>query len=67
MKEFLIGMGIGVVVGALVVKSNKDISSAVDKGKKMVEEKIEEGKQFVEENLMKPKKKSSQSKSKKQA
>lgn len=58
MKEFLLGMGIGVVVGALVVKSNKEVASAIDKGKKMVDEKIEEGKQFVEENILKSKKKS---------
>lgn len=64
MKEFLLGMGIGVVVGALVVKSNKDVASAVDKGKKMVDEKIEEGKQFVEENILKPKKSPAKSKKK---
>lgn len=57
MKEFLLGIGIGVVVGALVVKSNKELSSAVDKGKKMVDEKIDEGIQFVEQNILKPKKK----------
>ena len=62
MKEFLIGMGIGFMVGAVMVKSNKDLSKAVEKGKKMVEEKVEEGKDFVEENIIKPKKKTSTAK-----
>ena len=62
MKEFLIGMGIGFMVGAVMVKSNKDLSKAVEKGKQMVEEKIEEGKEFIEENVAKPKKKPSTAK-----
>ena len=33
MKDFLIGMGIGFMVGAIMVKSNKDLSKAVEKGK----------------------------------
>ena len=57
MKEFLIGMGIGFMVGAVMVKSNKDISKAVEKGKDMVEEKIEQGKEFIEENIAKSNKK----------
>jgi len=57
MKEFLIGMGIGFVVGAVMVKSNKDLSKAVEKGKDMVEEKIEKGKDFIEEKISKAKKK----------
>ena len=57
MKEFLIGMGIGFVFGAVMVKSNKDLSKAVEKGKDMVEEKIEKGKDFVEENIIKTQKK----------
>lgn len=57
MKDFLIGMGIGFVVGAVMVKSNKDLSKAVEKGKKVVEEKVEQGKDFIEENITKPKKK----------
>ena len=57
MKEFLIGMGIGFMVGAVMVKSNKDLSKAVEKGKDMVEEKIEQGKDFVEEKIIKPAKK----------
>ena len=57
MKEFLIGMGIGFMVGAVMVKSNKDLSKAVEKGKDMVEEKIEQGKDFVEQKIIKPAKK----------
>lgn len=62
MKEFLIGMGLGFVVGAVMVKSNKDLSKAVEKGKQMVEEKVEKGKDFIEENIVQPKKKSSTTK-----
>ncbi len=56
MKDFLIGMGIGFAIGAVMIKSNKDFSKAVDKTKKMVEDKVELGKDFVEENIIKPKK-----------
>ena len=56
MKDFLIGMGIGVMVGAVIVKYNKCFSNAVDKGKQMVEEKVEQSKDFIEENIVKPKK-----------
>lgn len=59
MKDFLIGVGIGFVVGACLVKSNKDLSKTVEKGKKAVEEKVEMGKNFIEENITKPKKQSS--------
>ena len=55
MKDFLIGVGAGFVIGALMVKSNKDLSKAVEKGKQMVEEKVEQGKEFVEEKIIKPK------------
>ena len=58
MKDFLIGMGIGFVVGAIMVKSNKDLSKAVEKGKQVVEEKVEQGKEFIEEKIAKPIKKS---------
>ncbi len=32
MKELLIGMGIGFVVGSIVCKTNKPFAEAVDKG-----------------------------------
>ncbi len=65
MKDFLIGMGIGFMVGAVMVKSNKDLSKAVEKGKKAVEEKVEMGKDFIEDNLTKTKKKATSSQTKK--
>ena len=49
MKDFLIGMGIGFVVGAVMCKTCKPVSDAVQKGKKLVETKIEEGKDAIEE------------------
>ena len=45
MKDFLIGAGLGFVMGAILAKSNKDLSNAVEKGKKMVEQKVEQGKE----------------------
>lgn len=57
MKEFLVGMGIGFVVGAMMVKSNKQLSQAVDKGKKVVEEAIDQGLQMVDEKVDSAKKK----------
>ena len=59
MKDFLIGMGIGFMIGAVMVKSNKDLSKAVEKGKQAVEQKVEQGKEFIEDNITKPKKQSS--------
>ena len=56
MKDFLIGVGVGFALGAVMIKSNKDFSKTVDKTKKMVEDKVEMGKEFVEENITKPKK-----------
>jgi len=56
MKDFLIGMGIGFMVGAIMVKSNKDLSKAVDKGKQMVEEKVEVVKDAIEDKVNKTKK-----------
>lgn len=42
MKELLIGMGIGFVVGSIMVKTNKCYSNAVencvDKGKEIIED-----------------------------
>lgn len=60
MKDFLIGMGIGCVIGALMVKSNKDLSKTIDKSKQMVEDKVEMVKDVIAEN--KPKKTTSQTK-----
>ena len=40
MKELLIGLGLGFVVGAIVVKANKPMSDAVEKG-------IDKGKEIV--------------------
>ena len=57
MKDFLIGAGIGFMIGAIMAKSNKDLSTAVEKGKKVVEEKVEQGKEFIEDNIIKPTKK----------
>ena len=65
MKDFLIGMGIGFMVGAIMVKSNKHLSKAVEKGKQMVEQKVEDGKDFVEEKIVKPTKKKAQTATKK--
>ena len=65
MKDFLIGVGVGFALGAIMVKSNKDFSKAVDKTKKMVEEKVEMGKEFVEDNIVKPKKQPKQTTQKK--
>ena len=60
MKDFLIGMGIGFVVGAVMVKSNKDLSKTIDKSKQMVDDKVEIVKDVIAEN--KPKKPTSQAK-----
>ena len=65
MKDFLIGMGIGFMVGAVMVKSNKDLSKAVEKGKKAVEEKVEMGKDFIEDNINKTKNKVTSAQTKK--
>jgi len=40
MKELLIGMGIGFMVGAIVCKTNKCVSDAVGKG-------VEKGREIV--------------------
>lgn len=42
MKELLIGMGLGFVVGALVCRSNKCIAEAVDKT-------VDKGKEIIED------------------
>lgn len=53
MKDFLIGAGIGFVVGAVMCKTCKPVAKAVQKGKEMVEEKIEESKDTIQEKLEK--------------
>ena len=56
MKELLIGMGIGFVVGSIMVKTNKCYADAVEKG-------VEKGKEIIEdikdEVQVKPKEKNS--------
>lgn len=42
MKELLIGMGIGFVVGAITCKTNKPIADTVEKG-------VEKGKEIIED------------------
>ncbi len=59
MKDFLIGMGIGFVVGAVMVKSNKDLSKTIEKGKQMVEDKVEMVKDAIEQKSSTPKKSTS--------
>ena len=60
MKDFLIGMGIGFVVGAVMVKSNKELSKTVEKSKQMVEDKVEMVKDAISD--AKPKKQTSPTK-----
>ena len=40
MKELLIGMGLGFMVGAIMVRSNKDFAEKVDQG-------VEKGKEII--------------------
>lgn len=42
MKEFLIGMGLGFVVGSIMVKTNKCYADTVEKG-------VEKGKEIIED------------------
>ncbi len=42
MKELLIGMGLGFVVGAIAVKSNKCLAEKVEMG-------VEKGKEIIED------------------
>ena len=42
MKEFLIGMGIGFVVGSIMVKTNKCYADTVGKG-------VEKGREIIED------------------
>lgn len=42
MKELLIGMGLGFIVGAITVKANKPFGDTVEKG-------VEKGKEIIED------------------
>lgn len=42
MKELLIGMGLGFIVGAVAVKSNKTLANKVEMG-------VEKGKEIIED------------------
>lgn len=42
MKELLIGMGLGFVIGAIVCKTNKPFADTVNKG-------VEKGKEIIED------------------
>jgi len=42
MKELLIGMGIGFMIGAITCKTNKPFAEAVDKG-------VEKGKEIMDD------------------
>lgn len=42
MKEFLVGMGLGFMVGAIAVKSCKPMAELADKTKKAVKDKIDD-------------------------
>lgn len=57
MKELLIGMGLGFVVGAIVCRANKPFGDAVEKG-------VEKGKEIVDD--IKDEIQTAQSKAKKQ-
>ena len=54
MKELLIGMGLGFMIGAIMVRSNKDFAEKVDQG-------VEKGKEIIsdikDEMKSQPKKK----------
>ena len=54
MKEFLIGLGIGFAIGAIMAKSNKDVAKMAEKSKQMVEDTVSKGKEMIEEKIVKP-------------
>ena len=54
MKDFLIGLGLGFTIGAIMVKSNKDVAKMAEKGKQAVENTVSKGKELVEDNIIKP-------------
>ncbi len=56
MKELLIGMGIGFVVGAITCKTNKPLADTVEKGVEKGKEIIEDIKDEIETQAKKSKK-----------
>ncbi len=54
MKDFLIGLGLGFAVGAVMVKSNKDVAKMAEKTKLMVEDTVSKGKEMIEDKITKP-------------
>ena len=67
MKELLIGMGIGFVVGAVVCKANKPFADTVEKGVEKGKEIIEDIKDEIETQTQKQKKQSKNEKQTKNA
>ena len=59
MKELIIGMGIGFVIGAIVCKTNKPVADTVGKG-------VEKGKEIIEDIKEEVKTQSNKAKSKNQ-
>ena len=57
MKELLIGMGLGFIVGAIVSKNNKAITDTINKGVKKEKEIIEDIKDEVQTQTKKMKNK----------
>lgn len=56
MKDLLIGMGIGFVVGAILMKENKPFADTVEKGVEKGKEIFEDIKEEVKTQAKKPKK-----------
>ena len=54
MKDFLIGLGLGFAVGAIMVKNNKDVAKMAEKTKLMVEDTVSKGKEVIEDKIIKP-------------
>ena len=55
MKDFLIGVGIGFAVGAIMCKTCKPVSDMAQKAKNLVQEKLEEGTSLVQEKAQEAK------------
>lgn len=56
MKEFMIGMGIGFLVGAIMCKANKPFSETIEKGVEKGKEVISDIKEEVKDSVNKNKK-----------